>query len=89
MLADGITNSVLDPMSARVPYFCYLGFALGEFGIMPLGGRFGARWYPVKIVEHIGRSGRRIPCWRLNGLNLRIELRYGLVLKGPPKASLP
>jgi hypothetical protein len=89
MVADGITNSVLDPFWGRVPHFCYLGFALGEFGILPLDGRFGARWYPVKDVRAHWEKRPADSMSALERTKSRIELRYGVILKGPPQGSLP
>jgi hypothetical protein len=89
MQADGISNSVLDAMPARVPYFCYLGFALGEFGVLPLGGCFSVRWYPVHNVQTRWRERPVDSKLALERVATRIEKKYGVVLKGPPKASLP
>jgi len=89
ILADGISNSVLDPMPARVPYFCYLGFALGEFGILPLGGRFSLHWYPVRYVQARWRERPEASKLALVRTTARIEKGYGVVLKGPQQGNLP
>ena len=89
ILADGISHSVLDAMADRTPYYCYLGFALGEFGIMPLDGRFGLRWYPIHEVL---ASWEKSPADSKSALERtvsRIERRFDVTLKGPPRGYLP
>jgi hypothetical protein len=89
MLADGITHSARDPMPARTPYFCYLGYALGDFGILPLGGRFKLRWYPMDNVRALWEANLADSKVALATAVSRIEKKYGVELRGPPAGSLP
>lgn len=89
MLADGLTHSVLDAFSAQVPYYCYLGYALGDYGIMPLNGRFKLRWYPVKNVQELWGNSPAASKLTLAKTISRIERKYGVNLKRPPTVSLP
>jgi hypothetical protein len=89
ILADGISHSVLDAMPDRTPYYCYLGFALGEFGILPLGGRFGLRWYPIHDVLGTWEQCPADSKSALEKTVSRIEHKFGVTLRGPPKGRLP
>ena len=89
MLADGFTNSALDPMPNRIPYYCYLGYALGGFGIMPLAGRVNLRWYPVEDVRSLWDKSPAHSKSALEKTVARIEQKYGVILKAPPETSLP
>jgi LysM repeat protein len=87
--ADGISHSVLDAMPDRTPYYCYMGFSLGEFGIMPLGGRFGLRWYPIHDVLASWEESPAQSRLALKETLSRIERKFGVTLKGPPQGYLP
>jgi hypothetical protein len=89
LLADGIGHSVLDPWPERVPYYCYLGFTLGDFGVLPLEGRAGLRWYPVYDVRSKWERNRQRSAALLARTLSRLQRRYGLALQVPPQMPLP
>jgi hypothetical protein len=89
MLGDGITHSVLDAMPDRVPYFCYLGFALGDYGVMPLAGRFGLKWYPVHDVRIHWEVSPAVSALELEKARAQIERKCGVKLTSPPRVLLP
>jgi hypothetical protein len=89
MSEDGITHSVLDALPTQIPYYCYLGYALGDYGIVPLGGRFRLRWYPVDNVQTFWERSPADSMSALETTISRIEEKYGVTLKKPRQASLP
>ena len=68
----------------QIPTYCYLSYTLADQSILPLGGRFGLKWYPVDRVEWHWNMDRERSYRFLQQVHEDIESKYRCTLALPP-----